>query len=159
MGCLLVRDEFPESCRGVSRQELHAPVTANMFSGESPYEALSRLCVQKLGLADDICQQQLLIEKCSFTEEVQWTPSIFPGFVTTYKIHKLIVHLQDTCDPGFACIGLPHGNEFDARCPGSMGNSCTNFFVWVSRPEFEKSVLRWYGEEGSVGSAPLPRGE
>jgi len=130
-----------------------------MYSGESLYEALSRLCVQKLGLADEICQRQLLIEKCFFTEEVKRTPSTFPGFVTTYKIHRVTVHLRDTSDPNFACIGLPHGNEFHACCPGSMDNACTNFFVWVSRTEFDNSVVLWYGDEGALGSSPLPKGE
>jgi len=155
--CLLVRDEFPESNWGVSRQELRAPVTANMFSGESLFEALSRLCVQKLGLADDICLQQVLIEKCSYSEDVQRTSSVFPGVVTIYKIHRLVVHFQDVCDPGLACIGLPHGNEFDATCEGSMGNSCTNFFVWVSREEFDEAVVRWYGDDGALGSTTSPK--
>merc|ERR1712007_418093 len=106
----------------------------------------------KLGLADDICLQQLLIEKCSFTEDVQRTPLIFPGFVTIYKIHKLIVRLQDKCDPGLACIGLPHGYEFDASCPSCMGNSYTSFFTWAPHEEFEKSVLRWYGNEQLRGN-------
>jgi len=128
-----------------------------MYSGESPFEVLSRLCVQKLGLVDNVCLQQLFIEKCSFTEDVQRTSSVFPGVVTIYKIHKLVVHFQDKCDAGLACIGLPWGNEFDATCEGSMGNSCINFFVWVSREEFDVSVVRWYGDEGLLGSTTSPK--
>jgi len=150
---LLLRDELPESSNdSVARHELRAPVTANMFSDETPFEALNRLCVQRLGLAHEVCREQLFVEKCSFSETVQEDSMTFPGLMTMNKIHTLAVCLQDKYAPGLACIGMPQGDEFDASFCGWMHDTFTNYFMWVSREEYNKSVLRWYGEEQQKGS-------
>jgi len=150
---LLLRDELPESPnQSVARHELHAPVIVNMFSDETPFEALCRLCVQKLGLADEVCMQQIFVEKCSLRETIQESSMTFPGLLTMNKIHTLAVRLQDIYAPELACIGLPQGDEFEASFCGWMHDSFTNYFMWVSREEYDQAVLRWYGEEQSKGT-------
>merc|ERR1712007_90818 len=64
----------------------------------------------------------------------------------------LAVRLQDIYAPELACIGLPQGDEFEASFCGWMHDSFTNYFMWVSREEYDQAVLRWYGEEQSKGT-------
>jgi len=150
---LLLRDELPGSSNhSVARHELHAPVTTNMFSDETPFDALCRLCVQRLGLADEVCRQQFFVETRSFTETVQESSVTFPGLMTMNKIHTLAVRIQDKFAPGIAGIGLPQGDEFDASFCCWMHDVCTNYYMWVSREEYDQSVLRWYGEKQPQGS-------
>jgi len=108
--------------------------------------------VQRLGLADEVCRQQIFVEKYSLSEAVQESSMIFPGLLTMNEIHRLVVRLQDIYAPGLACIGLPQGDEFDARFCCLMHDTVTNYFMWVSREEYDKSVLQWYGEEQSKRS-------
>merc|ERR1712137_892888 len=146
---LLVRDELPESNQGHARHELHAPVATNLFPDETPFEALQRLCVQRLGLTHDVCLQQFLVENYSFTETLEESSLNFPGLMTMHQVHKLVVHLQDAHAPDFMCIGLPKGDEFAVDFSLTMDNAYayTIFFMWVSREEFDESVLQWYGKE------------
>jgi len=144
-GCdrfLLLRDQIRTP--NFVREGLYAPFSMNMFPDESPTTALSRLGIQHLDHKVDLFNKEhFSIEGCTVWKKVKESVS-FPGLLTFYTIHEFIVHIENPNHSDLDCIGLPMCEVFESASASLMDeNDLVSVFTWVSRRQFETSLLRW----------------
>jgi len=121
---------------------LYAPLAMNMFADESPTTALSRLGVQYLD-QDLFDGQHFSLEDCTVAKKVKESVS-FPGLLTFYTIHKFTIHVKNPCHRDVERIGLPMCGIFKTASATMMDeNELVSVMTWVSRRQFETSLLRW----------------
>lgn len=144
----LVSESLGDGSRGGSHMPL--AITLSLPETNRWREAVENCFEQKLGLPvkTQRAHFQVNMDSYRYMEECSKSER-FPGVLTRYKSHNIVINIKDKHAEGLKGIGLPNAESFTYQPPDGVPKNWTWALVGDTKEDELMSLLQAYGIDAS----------